>query len=160
MRKFLLCLQICLLALIPVSCSKTTTKSSYLFLLSAQEGRVEPNSEDPKRGTLTLSSASKSVFFFSGGQSRKAGKITLDEFLQTWNKGSDSFSTDHPNAAIVSMTINHPFVELSVIASHPNYHEDTDVLEFTIQAIGSETLQTYNLGQTVIFIDNDSLQIY
>ncbi len=64
----------------------------YLFVLSATSGSL-------KGDTLTLNGV-PNVIYFSDRPTRKAGHISLEKFVQSWNKGSDNFKEDPPNATL------------------------------------------------------------
>ncbi len=64
----------------------------YLFVLSATSGSL-------KGDTLTLNGV-PNVIYFSYRPERKAGHLSLEKFVESWNKGSDSFKADPPNATL------------------------------------------------------------
>ncbi|MCZ6865435.1 MAG: hypothetical protein O7D98_07465 [Candidatus Dadabacteria bacterium] len=64
----------------------------YLFVLSATSGSL-------KGDTLTLNGV-PNVIYFSDRPARKAGHLSLEKFVESWNKGSDSFKADPPNATL------------------------------------------------------------
>ena len=65
---------------------------SYLFVLSATAGSL-------KRDTLTLNGV-PNVIYFSDRPTRKAGHLSLEQFVASWNKGVDSFKANPPNATL------------------------------------------------------------
>lgn len=65
---------------------------SYLFVLSAASGSLEGD-------TLTLNGV-PNVIYFSDRPDRLAGHFSLEKFVESWNKGSDSFKADPPNATL------------------------------------------------------------
>jgi len=65
---------------------------SYLFVLSATSGSL-------KGDTLTLNGV-PNVLYFSDRPARKAGHLSLEKFVESWNNGSDSFKADPPNATL------------------------------------------------------------
>jgi hypothetical protein len=64
----------------------------YLFVLSATSGSLDGD-------TLTLNGV-PNVIYFSDRPARKAGHLSLEKFVESWNKGSDSFKADPPNATL------------------------------------------------------------
>jgi len=64
----------------------------YLFVLSATSGSL-------KGDTLTLNGV-PNVIYFSDRPARKAGHMSLSEFIEMWDKGVDSFKADPPNATL------------------------------------------------------------
>ncbi len=64
----------------------------YLFVISGTSGSL-------KGDTLTLNGV-PNVLYFSDRPARKAGHMSLSEFIEMWNKGSDSYKADPPNATL------------------------------------------------------------
>ena len=64
----------------------------YLFVISGTSGSLE---ED----TLTLNGVPNAVYF-SDRPGRVAGHLSLEQFVESWNKGNDSLSEDPPNATL------------------------------------------------------------
>lgn len=66
--------------------------TSYLFVLSATSGSL-------KEGALTLNGV-PNVIYFSDRPARKVGHVSLTSFVEMWDKGTDSFKSDPPNAVL------------------------------------------------------------
>ncbi len=64
----------------------------YLFVLSATSGSL-------KGDTLTLNGV-PNVIYFSDRPAREAGHMSLSNFIEMWNKGSDNYNVDPPNATL------------------------------------------------------------
>ena len=64
----------------------------FLFVLSAESGSFEGD-------VLTLTGVPM-VIYYSDRPDRIAGHISLKKFVENWNKGSDSFMADPPNATL------------------------------------------------------------
>jgi len=64
----------------------------YLFVLSGTSGSL-------KGDTLTLNGV-PNVIYFSDRPNRVAGHISLAKFVESWNKGVDSYKADPPNAVL------------------------------------------------------------
>ncbi|MGW8251419.1 MAG: hypothetical protein ACWGO1_12310, partial [Anaerolineales bacterium] len=56
-------------------------------------------------GRLTLHTLAPTTLFFSDRPDRVTGHITSQEFVDTWDKGPDSFESNPPNAVL---SIFHP----------------------------------------------------
>ena len=56
-------------------------------------------------GKLTLHTLTPTTLFFSDRPDRVTGHITSQEFVDSWNKGDDSFASNPPNAVL---SIFHP----------------------------------------------------
>jgi len=68
----------------------------YLFVLSATSGSLKGN-------TLTLNGV-PNVLYFSDRPARKAGHMSLSNFVEMWDKGVDSYKADPPNATLSVLT--------------------------------------------------------
>jgi len=68
----------------------------YLFVISGTSGSLDGD-------TLTLNGV-PNVIYFSDRPNRIAGHMSLSEFIEMWNKGSDSFKADPPNATLSILT--------------------------------------------------------
>jgi hypothetical protein len=64
----------------------------FLFVLSAESGTYAD-------GKLTLDNVPL-VVYFSDRPKRIAGHMSLERLIDSWNKGSDSFKKDPPNATL------------------------------------------------------------
>jgi hypothetical protein len=66
--------------------------TGYLLVISGTSGSLDGY-------TLTLNGV-PNVIYFSDRPARKAGHLSLEKFVELWNKGSDSFKADPPNATL------------------------------------------------------------
>ena len=64
----------------------------YLLVISGTSGSL-------KGDTLTLKGV-PNVIYFSDRPERVAGHMSLSEFVEIWNKGSNSYKADPPNATL------------------------------------------------------------
>ena len=64
----------------------------YLFVISGTSGSL-------KGDTLTLNGV-PNVIYFSDRPVRVAGHLSLEKFVEMWDKGDDSFKADPPNATL------------------------------------------------------------
>lgn len=111
-----------------------------LYVLSAKTGSLEGD-------ILTLNDIPL-VIYFSDRPDRIAGHISLKKFVDAWNKGSDSFKSDPPNATLsVLKTVgaNHVVVEL-MSAEHKN-----GSLVFKVVVLDGKV--THSFGTSSLFID-------
>ena len=95
MKKHLLAFFVLLLAVTTIvgqDVINNKDKPEYLYVLSAKSGSFDD-------GTLTLNNVPM-VIYFSDRPYRIAGHISLKKFVENWNKGSDSFMADPPNATL------------------------------------------------------------
>ncbi len=66
--------------------------TGYLFVISGTSGSLDGY-------TLTLNGV-PNVIYFSDRPARKAGHLSLEKFVEMWDKGDDSFKADPPNATL------------------------------------------------------------
>jgi len=70
--------------------------TGYLFVISGTSGSLDGD-------TLTLNGV-PNVIYFSDRPARKAGHLSLEKFVEMWDKGDDSFKADPPNATLSVLT--------------------------------------------------------
>ena len=101
---------------------------SYLFVLSATSGSL-------KGDTLTLNGV-PNVIYFTDRPDRVAGHLSLEKFVEMWDKGDDSFKADPPNATLSVLKkdgANNAVVDLiSVVQKSGSVIFKVAVLEGTI----------------------------
>lgn len=73
-------------------------KISFSFVLPATSAKM---TEGKNGKILTLTVPDKKIIYFSDRPERIAGNMSLEQFVQQWNKGKDSFKKDPPNAILV-----------------------------------------------------------
>ena len=77
------------------SCDKQTKKAdAWDFVITAKEAELKGNQ-------LTLITNSEHLFAFTDRPNRKFATLSMEEWTKAWNKGSDSFEKDPPNAVLV-----------------------------------------------------------
>ena len=69
-----------------------------MFVLRADTGVI---AKTDGGYTLTLKGMDDKVLYFTDRPVRKAGFITMTQFMNDWAKGKNSFQANPPNAAIV-----------------------------------------------------------
>ena len=99
-------------------------------------------------GRLTLQTTAPTTLFFSDRPDRVTGHISTEEFVDSWDKGPDSFESNPPNAVL---SIFHPdsvsdiVVELiDPVLSGSELTYDVVILDGEIPASG---------GPSALFID-------
>jgi hypothetical protein len=65
----------------------------YLFVISGTSGSL-------KGDTLTLNGVPNVIYYSFDCPARTTGHMSLSNFVEIWNKGSDSFKADPPNATL------------------------------------------------------------
>jgi len=126
-----------------------------LFIFHAKDGHLQ----SVRGGTyeLTLYHVNKSLTYFTDRPDRRAGKMSVTQFLDRWAMGEDSYKKDNPNAGLVSISessLNGQFSDIPVTLSDPRYDQKHDRLTFRIKPLEKkQKILTGNLGETTLFID-------
>jgi hypothetical protein len=114
---------------------------SYLFVISGTSGSLDGD-------TLTLNGV-PNVVYFSDRPDRVAGHLSLEKFVESWNKGSDSFKADPPNATL-SM-LNKDGAKNVVVELMTLEQKDGSVV-FKVAVLEGVLSQTFK--ESTIFIDH------
>lgn len=113
----------------------------YLFVQSAK-------SLDVDGGKIILNNVAESAIFFSDRPERIAGHMTIENFVDIWAVGDESFQLSNPNAALSFLDDEKDEIVI-VVLSHPvlnsgNLTYDIEVLDGELPAEG---------GACSLFID-------
>jgi len=127
--------------------STSRSKTGYLFVLSAISGTLDGN-------TLTLNSV-PNVIYFSDRPYRVAGHISVDSFVEKWNKGADSFKTDPPNATLSILTKDG---QQTAVVELKSIKQKNGVLYFKIAEQQGEISESFDTA--VLFIDLNKLPLF
>ncbi|MCR9213565.1 MAG: hypothetical protein NXI13_07590 [Proteobacteria bacterium] len=85
-----------LLYLLPMQVVLASEKVEVLFVQMSGAMEFDGNK-------ITLSDIAPHVVWYTERPDRKSGHMTLDEFLTEWEKGTNSFEVDPPNAVLTLM---------------------------------------------------------
>jgi hypothetical protein len=97
---------------------------------------------------LTLRGVNPSTLYFSDRPERIVGRFTTGEFVAEWDKGSDSFKSNPPNATLAVLDHDEP-KEVVVVLNRPRL-SDGDLV-YDVEVIdGAKTLDG---GAASLFID-------
>lgn len=113
---------------------------AYLFVLSGTSGKMEDD-------TLTINGM-PNVVYFSDRPSRIAGHKSVADFVELWNKSSDSFKADPPNATLSIMdgdSAKNVVVELKSVETKD------DSVTFKVRVLQGEAPKTFS--NSSLFID-------
>jgi len=100
--------------------------------------------------TLTLKGVSPTTIFFSDRPVRLAGHFSLEEFLQLWDEGKDSFLADPPNATVsIFEKGKEDLVDVVVKLSNPRLNGED--LTYNIQVLEGQGPAAG--GECSVFID-------
>ena len=116
-----------LLSMIAVSGIASETGADgvkYLFVQSAQ-------SLDVNDGKIILNNIAESAIYFSDRPERIAGHMTIENFVDIWTVGDDSFQLSNPNAALSFLDDEKDEVVI-VALSHPVLHSGNLTYDVTV----------------------------
>jgi len=115
--------------------------TGYLFVISGTSGSLDGD-------TLTLNGV-PNVVYFTDRPARKAGHLSLEKFVEMWDKGDDSFKADPPNAILSIFGENgskNTVVELMSVV------QKSDSVVFKISVLESLIPESFKISS--LFIDS------
>jgi hypothetical protein len=121
---------------------ETGTKEIEALYVQSARGMAYEN------GQLTLEGIAPTTIIFSDRPDRVTGHIPLDEFLDSWGEGDDSFADDPPNAAL-SIFTEDEIHDVIVVLGDPQL--DGDQLSYSVDILDGEIPASG--GPSSLFID-------
>jgi hypothetical protein len=122
----------------------TATEDSIIEVLYVQTA----HSMSAENGSITLHRLAPSTLFFSDRPDRVTGHIRTTEFVDTWDKGDDSFASTPPNA-VLSIFQPDEVLDVVVVLTDPQLSSDT--LTYNVEVLDGELPATG--GECALFID-------
>lgn len=116
----------------------------FLYTMSAKSGTFE-------NGRLTLKDVPL-VVYFADRPHRLSGMLSIEVFAQGWDKGSDSFRADPPNATLSILGkdgANNVVVELS----EPDVKVKEGSISFKVRVLDGELPASFE--HSTLFIDEE-----
>ena len=113
---------------------------TYLYVLSGTSGKMEG-------GTLTINGM-PNVVYFSDRPSRIAGHSSVTDFVELWNKSSDSFKADPPNATLSIMDGDTPE---NIVVELMSVEAKDDSVTFKVRVLQGEAPKSFS--NSSLFID-------
>ncbi len=94
-----------------------TAPNDYMFFQTANNAQLSQNADK----TYTLTITNPNISYFSNRPTRKAGVMTLTDFVKLWSNPSikDNFSENPPNVAITVMPETGNSVSLVATVAKP-----------------------------------------
>jgi len=127
----------------------------FLFIFHAKDAHLQSIDNDTYK--LTFYHVDKTVTYFTDRPERKAGKMSMSQFLRGWDMGKNSFRKVKPNAGLVSFSGfsgKNQFDDIPVILSDPQYEQQHDRLTFHVTPIEkNQKIPTGDLGESTLFVD-------
>ncbi|MFN2200196.1 MAG: hypothetical protein ACK2UO_03265 [Caldilineaceae bacterium] len=99
-------------------------------------------------GKLTLHTVAPTTLFFSDRPDRVTGHITSKEFVDTWDKGDDSFAANPPNAVL---SIFHPDSVADIVVELTAPALEGNTLSYAVEILDGE--MPVDGGPSALFID-------
>lgn len=99
-------------------------------------------------GVLTLERLGPTALLFSDRPDRVTGHIPSGEFIDSWDKGENSFASDPPNA-VLSVFLPDAVHDIVVVLMDPQY--DGTNLSYQVEILDGEIPEAG--GESALFID-------
>jgi hypothetical protein len=127
--------------------------AEFLSIQTAHSGSISQVNETVY--TLELNNVSDSTIMFSDRPGRVIETVSTADFVGNWTTGTNSFSSDEPNDALIVENIQTGNLETYVIeSSSPVYDTNTDTLTYTIMTDDATSIDLLSeFGQAVLVID-------
>ena len=112
----------------------------FLLVLSAESGSFDGE-------TLTLTGV-PSVVYFSDRPYRIAGHMSIQEFVELWGEGTDSYAMDPPNATLSILDNNG---NNNIVFELIDFQNENDILTFHARVLIGNAPSFF--GTTSLFVD-------
>ena len=99
-------------------------------------------------GKLTMHALAPTTLFFSDRPDRVTGHVTTKEFVESWDKGDDSFAKVPPNAVL---SIFHPDMVSDVVVELTEPALEGSQLTYSVEILDGE--MPASGGPSALFID-------
>jgi len=99
-------------------------------------------------GRLSLQSSAPTTLFFSDRPDRVSGHISTEEFVDSWDKGPDSFESNPPNAVLA---VFHPDMVSDIVVELLN--PELDGREMSYDVVIQDGEMPASGGPSALFID-------
>jgi hypothetical protein len=120
-------------------------KAELMFVQAADDVRA-----DEKAHSLRLINAGRQTLYFSDRPVRLAGHIRMEDYLNEWNHGKDSFAKDNPNATLSVYEPGRPDNKLVVVEISNPVVDGRDIV-YTYKLL--DGTMPVSGGASTLFID-------
>jgi len=105
--------------------------------------------------TLTLNGV-PNVIYFTDRPARKAGHLSLEKFVEMWDKGDDSFKADPPNA---TLSVLKKDGAKNVVVELMSVEQKSGSVVFKVAVLeGESSLGDFTAGS--MFLDSNRVRSY
>ncbi len=140
--------------------SASSDNAPLLFVQTAKTATLTADAKTPNAYTLTLNDVNPSVLWFTDRPGRAAGSVGIKKFVAAWGNTNDkdNFKVDHPNAALLSVSIEQddsgketaPVFTLS----QPNYDAAQHRMTYHVVLVqGSDKPLKTRMKDVAVFVD-------
>ena len=137
------------------SSATTTQQVEALYVIAAASATVTKQGD---AANYRLALQTPSVNYFTDRPVRKAGAVDTTAFVAAWVKGTDNFSQDNPNAALVAgfdVSDSKQAAREFVVLKHPVFDAKANTLQFDITVFHKDhVLLQGSFEHAALFIDN------
>jgi len=92
------------------------------------------------------------VIYFSDRPARKAGHLSISEFIEMWDKGVDSFKADPPNATLSVLTKEGA---KNVVVELMSVEQKKDSVVFKVAVLEGKGIESFKASS--LFVDGGRL---
>ena len=147
---------------------KPQSNDRYLFVQAAAEVSIEAHEKKENTYTITLKNVSPYVNYFADRPIRKAGNMSIENFIKRWNhKGHNSFIENPPNADVSAMQLG--FIAEDTLLNYtfqltdPIYNSKNKTLSYTAVSLPGNSIiipKSSTLHYVTLFIDDACLSCW
>lgn len=141
----------------PAAVSAEKSKElKYLFLIHACRGKISISDTSNNNYQIVLHKVIGA--YLADRPAREVGRLDINQFVETWDKGEDSFKTNNPNAALyagLDYKVRQKQISEFVVLSNPVYDAKKNDLTFDAKPMSEKTKLTAGaLKEATLFIDD------
>ncbi|HZD35427.1 MAG TPA: hypothetical protein VE130_09505 [Nitrososphaeraceae archaeon] len=131
-----------------------TSDVQFLSIQSAQSGSLSQINETAY--ALELNNVANETILFSDRPARVVEIVSTADFIGNWTTGTNSFSADAPNDALIVENTQTGQLETAIVESFsPIYDTNTNTLTYTIMMENATSIDLpVEFGQSVLVIDS------
>jgi len=129
---------------------------SLIFLQQAQFATLKESTLHSGFYLLTLHNVNPYIIYFTQRPDRKKNIVPLQNFVNAWAVGPNSFADNNPNAVIIATNINNTLNKnsppLIVTLSQPRYDLNKNILQFLVKPLSSQTMLFHQINYDYVTI--------
>lgn len=134
--------------------------SPLFFIIHADKGSLLPSPTNPMLGEIRLEGVDRSVLYFTMSESRRAGKMELEEFIHIWESGTEENEGYPIHAGVVHYEKGKiESQDLNLLLEDPQYFPEKHLLTFQCESFDAP-IEEHVLENVNLYIDDSSRYNY